>query len=106
MATSLAQADIDEDLYRSVREENLAQAADTLAAVGLGPDAAGDYDEAALLAYIDQRGWTYRLDAKGGGWIGEILAEVTPDEDWYGIAADVDRVPALALALAALLRAP
>lgn len=108
MATTVAQAQTvrDETLGRSVRDGDLAAAAISLAAVGLGPNAAGNYDEAALLAYIDERGWSYRLEAKGGGWIGNILAEISPDLDWYGIAGDIERVPALALALAALLRAP
>lgn len=106
MATSVAQTVHDEDLAQSVRAEDLAKAAVTLAAVGLGPDTDGDYDEAALVKYIDGREWTHLIKGETGSWYAEILAEVSPDEDWYGIAGDIERGPALALALAALLRAP
>ncbi len=106
MATSIAQTVHDEDFAQSVRGEDLAKAVVTLTAVGLGPDEAGAYDEAALIKYIHDRGWTHFIKGSPGSWYAEVLAEVSSDEDWYGIAGDIECVPALALALAALLRAP
>ncbi len=106
MATTLAQTVRDEDLAQKVQAENLAKAAVTLARVGIGADATGNYDESALIEFVNERGWTIRLNGADDDWGAEVKAKVYPDENWYGVAADTDRVTALALALAALLDAP
>lgn len=107
MATTVAQAQPvrDEDLAQKVQAENLATAAVFLTAVGINADPAGKYDESVLIEFINERGWTIRLNGADDDWGAEVKAEISPEENWYGVAADSDRVTALALALAALLDA-
>jgi hypothetical protein len=108
MVTTVVRAQTvrDEGLAQKVQAENLAKAAATLGRAGIDADATGTYDESSLIEFIHQRGWMIRINGADDDWGAEVMAEVSPEEDWFGVAADTDRVTALALALAALLRAP